>query len=90
MKAVVREEGYTVFENEVELAVEQLVEALHRVGAGEKIDAARRLREQADGLPVDHPDRDVLLAVVGAVSRFGQPTKGAHPWRKARAPKRGA
>jgi len=70
-----------IMENEIEAAVEALVEALHRVGAGERIDAARRLREQAEGMGPQHLDRDLLLAVSGAVSRFGTTPK-AHPWRQ--------
>lgn len=85
MKMTLRElpvEHY-IMENEVEAAVEVLLEALHRVGAGERIDAARHLREQAEGMGPQHLDRDLLLAVAGAVSRFGSPAK-AHPWRQMR------
>lgn len=78
---------YTVFVNAVEDQVEKLVQTLRAAGAGERIDAARKIRSQADELHISHPDRDILLALAGAIERFGQGRR-IHPWQGPRLPRK--
>ncbi len=96
MKMTLRElpvEHY-IMENEVEAAVEVLLEALHRGGAGERIDAARHLRERAEAVGPQHLDRSLRVGDGGtaqglfpaAALPFSVP-RGAVPGRGHHGPR---
>lgn len=78
---------YSVFVNSVEDAVEKLVQALRSAGAGERADAAKHIREQADSLHINHRDRDLLLAIAGGIARRDDERR-LHPWRGPRLPRK--
>lgn len=75
-----------VFENEVEHAFDALLAALNRAAPGEKKDGLAALRARLASMGIRHPDRDIYLALVGALERRASTRSNNTPWRKGRHP----